>query len=254
MRKKPKNEATSEVVISLAELAKMVLELQDRVKTLEGEASGNGPFLPLVLGHQRSEPAMGRKAKLSPEELIGRRDRLSWWIESHWPHLSRRLLNPKNAKYAAYAFVKAKQALGGVFLPPFYDDPERFTDELWLFLRSKWFGNNPRNLAGAMAGLPELSWKRSLDIAQQSPISIPLHAHAWRDHLRRRFPLRFKELRRATTPKEVKAILARTTTSDITYCHMKKHPAEVLRDVFGRPVVNEVSVVLWPSGRSGDYK
>jgi hypothetical protein len=99
--------------------------------------------------------------------------------------------------------LKERPDIGGVFLPPFYENPERFTDEPWVFLRSKRFGGNPRNLAGAMAGLPELSWKR------------------------------FKELQRATSPQEAKAILAKTSTDDLTYCHMKEHPDELLRSVFG---------------------
>jgi hypothetical protein len=239
MRKKPKSEATSEVVISLSELTKMVLALRERVKTLEDETSGYGSFRLVVPGQEQSEPTMGRKPKLTPKELTDRRDRLSWWIESHWPVLSRKLKNPKNDKFAAYAFVKAKQQLGGVLLPPFYDDPERFTDELWKFLRSKRFGGNPRNLAGAMAGLPELSWKRSLDLAQQNPMTIPLHTHAWRDHLLRRFPLRLKEIQNASSPEDVKAILARTPSSDITYRYLKKHPEEVLRWVFGQLETNE---------------
>jgi hypothetical protein len=70
-------------------------------------------------------------------------------------------------------------------------------------------------------------------------IATPLHPHTWRNHLRRRFPLRFKELQRAGSPEDVKKILARTTATDVTYNHLKKYPEEMLRGVFGQSQADE---------------
>jgi hypothetical protein len=228
MRKRAKKSTTSEEAISISELTKLVVELRERVRKLEGVVSGNEPLL--FVGEEPSgEPSMGRKPKLPADELVRRRDRLSSWIEQNWPFLSVELGNPRNAKFAAYAFVKAKRRRPALFQPPFYHDPEKYTDQLWEFLHSRRFGGNPRYLAGAMAGLPELSWKRSLDISQEHPLQTPLQPEAWRDHFRRRFNLRFRELESAKTVDDVKTILTRSVTDDITYRHLKKYPQEVLK-------------------------
>lgn len=230
MREKPKIELKSEAVFSLEELTRMLQDLQKRVKLLERAASGQVEYGLMLTEPDTLEPRMGRKPKLEVDKLIERRDPLSRWIESHWSVLSRKLANPKDPQFAAYAFVKAREKLGAVFFPkpPFYDAPERFIEELWQFLNSGRFAGDPRNLAGAMAGLPELSWKRSLDLSQQNPMTYPLHPDAWRDHLRRNFHERFRELQTAKSAEEVKAILARSSSRDLNYQHFRKYPAEVL--------------------------
>ncbi len=110
----------------------------------------------------------------------------------------------------------------------FYRDPEKYKEQLWEFIESGRPAGNPRNLAGAMAGLPELSWKRSLDICQQSPCQFPLAQQVWPDFMRRRFPVRLRELLAVATPEDAKAVLARSKTTDPTYLHLKKHPEEAL--------------------------
>ena len=237
MRKRATKSTTSEEAISISELTTLVLELRERVRRLEGVVSGNEPLL-LIGEEPTRKPTMGRKPKLAPDELVRRRDRLSSWIEQNWPFLSVELGNPRNAKFAAYAFVKAKRRKPALFQSAFYQDPEKFTNELWDFLHGGRFGGNPRHLAGAMAGLPELSWKRSLDISQEHPLQTPLRPEVWRDHLRRRFNLRFRELESAKTVSDVKAILARSKTEDITYRHMKEYPEEVLKWVCCRGGAN----------------
>lgn len=230
MRKRPTQGATSEEVFSLAELTKRVKALERKVALLEGEIRGTGPFLSPFPEEHAQEATIGRKPKLATEEVVRRRDILAPWIELNWPELSKELLSPRNPKFAAYAFVKAKnQRVVVMGIVPFHSNPERFNAELWAFLNSKRFAGNPRNLAGAMAGLPELSWKRSLDIAQKHPIKTPLLPPVWRDHLRRRFPDRFMELRTARTVEDVKAILKRSKSDDVTYRHMREYPEEVLK-------------------------
>lgn len=228
MRKRAATQTTSEETISLSQLTKLVLELSKRVTRLEKDASGYGPFILPNFGTHPDKSSMGRKPKLAMQEVVKRRDGLALWIETNWRYLSQELSKALNPKSAAHALAQAKES-GAVVMHfvPFYSDPARFADEVWAFLKSKRYRGNPRNLAGAMAGLPELSWKRSLDIAQKNPVTTPMQPQAWRDHLRRRFPDRFRELRRAQTVEEVRAILRKSKSDDVTYCHMKKHPQEV---------------------------
>jgi hypothetical protein len=117
--------------------------------------------------------------------------------------------------------------ISGVAQPPFYDAPEKFEQELGNFLRSARFHGNPRNLAAAMAGLPELSWKRSFDICTKHPHKGGQMLQAYWDHMRRNFPDRLRELEAAKTALDVKIVLARSRTDDPLYLHLKENPDQV---------------------------
>ena len=217
---------TSEADFSLADAKRMISDLQERVLRLEAESFGTGAF---VLGPQPVKPGMGRKRKLEQEELLKRRDQLSNWVEQDWPFLSVELRKAKNSDDALAAIFASKERGPAVMQPPFYREPEKHKEQLWEFLESGRLSGNPRNLAGAMAGLPELSWKRSLDICQQNPCLFPLAQQAWPDFMRRKFPDRLRELYAVATPADAKAVLARSKTTDPTYLHLKKHPEEALQ-------------------------
>ena len=75
-----------------------------------------------------------------------------------------------------------------------------------------------------MAGLTELSWKRSYDLSLKNSFQIPRAPQAWRDHLHRRFPDKMREVLAVETLDEVTAVLARSRTRDATYIYLKKHP------------------------------
>ncbi len=203
----------------------MISDLRDRVLRLEAELFGTGAFL---LGPLPVKPEMGRKRKLEQGELLRRRDTLTRWVEEDWPLLSIALRKAKNSDHALAAIHAARERVPYVMQSSFYRDPEKCKDQLWEFLESGRLAGNPRNLAGAMAGLPELSWKRSLDICQQNPSHFPLAQQAWPDFMRRKFPVRLRELRAIATPADAKAVLARSKTTDPTYLYLKKHPEEAL--------------------------
>ena len=121
-----------------------------------------------------------------------------------------------------------KFGIPGVFQPPFYDDaPENFYEPLRGFLESGRFYGNPRNLAAAMAGLPELSWKRSFEICTAHPHKSGHMLPAYWDHMRRKFPDRLRELEAAKSPADVKIVLARLRTTDPVYVHLKENPERV---------------------------
>lgn len=217
----------------MPELTRMVLDLRERVRLLESEEVRVGLFTGFPLSRQRNPGTMGRPPKLAREEVIQRRNGLSHWIENCWPVLIIGLRKAKSATGALDAIESAKRQYQEVMSVRFYNAPEHYSESLWSFLKSGRFHGNPRNLAGAMAGLPELSWKRSLDISQKHALNTPLEPPAWRDHLMRHFPKRFRELRKATSNVQVKAILSKSHSPDTTYRYLKKHPDEVLKWVLG---------------------
>lgn len=78
-----------------------------------------------------------------------------------------------------------------------------------------------------MAGLPELSWKRSLDICSNHPYKTGYMLPVYRDYMKRRFSDRLRELDEARTELDVKIVLARSRTDDPVYIHLKENPDKV---------------------------
>lgn len=208
------------------EVRDSLFSLNDRVSRLEIDTSGS--WLP---PHPASvKRGMGRKPKIEPDEVLKRRDQLVVWIERAWPFLSIALRKAKRPQDAVAAMMEAKARVPFVMpIPPFEMNPQEHEAALWEFLKSKRLYGNPRNLAAAMAGLPELSWKRSFDICSKHPCEYVIAEEAWGDYLRRKFPDRLRELRRAKTEEDVRSVLRRSRGHDPTYLFLKKHPDAVLK-------------------------
>jgi len=224
MRKKPSKAQISEVALSLSDVTKMLAQMHKRIERLETHVFWAGTDdleTPVKQGR-------GRKPLLDQKELLQRRDHLTYWLEGNWPYLSVALRKCKDAQQAAAAIKEAKRRMQGVFLGPFYTYTEKHSDALWEFLQSGRFHGNPRNLAGAMAGIPELSWKRSFDVCSSHPCQTPLAREARWDHLRRNFPDRWRELRNAKTPEQVLAVLKKSRSQDPTYLLLKEYPEDAL--------------------------
>jgi len=149
----------------------------------------------------------------------------------------RKAEHSNNPSVAIVELIAAKRdGISGVFQPPFYDSPENFIDALGGFLTSGRFHGNPRTLAAAMAGLPEMSWKRSFDICSAHPYTTGHALQAYRDYMKRKFPDRLKELDKVRTEEGVRMVLARSRTHDPLFLHLKENPGKVKEWLeFGKP-------------------
>lgn len=235
MRKKRKSERISKAGFSLRIAKSMIEELISRVEKLEkvqSEVAEKNESTVLSLGQRQLNEGpkrRGRIPKIETPELLNRRKSLTTWLEQNWPYLSVALRKAKTAHEAAIAMTAAKEMIGGVFQPPFYDNPEKYQLCLWEFLQSGRFYSNPRNLAGAMAGVPELSWKRSFDICAKHSYKGGLALQAYWDYMRRNFPDRLRELSEVRTPELVRLVLARSRTKDPVYLHLKANPDKAVQ-------------------------
>jgi hypothetical protein len=225
MRKRPTNAVKSEDVLSLPDVVKKLEEIDERTKQLEAEVFGGGAS---ILWPPPVKRGKGRRPLLEEEVLLERRDHLTNWMERNWPYLSVALRKAKNSHEAIAAIIKAATGMSVGPQSPFYRDAEKFEAALWRFLKSGRFHGNPRNLAGAMAGLPELSWKRSFDRCSGHPCKIPVAIEAYWDYMRRHFPDRLRELQIAKTEERVKAVLKKSRTHDPVYLCLKKNPGKAL--------------------------
>jgi len=225
MRKKPTNAVKSEVVLSLPDVVKMLAEIDERTQQLEAEVFGGGASVP---GPPPLKRGKGRRPLLEKDVLLQRRDHLTNWMERNWPYLSVALRKARNSHEAIAAIIKRATGKYIGLQSPFYRDPEKHEEALWQFLKSGRFHGNSRNLAGAMAGLPELSCKRAFDICSVHPCKVPVAIEAYWDYMRRHFPDRLRELQNAKTEEQVKAVLKKSQTHDPVYLCLKENPEKVL--------------------------
>jgi hypothetical protein len=151
------------------------------------------------------------------------------WLENNWPELSYGL-NVAKTEQEVTAVLKAARPLNSYAAqPPFYKEKEKYSGECWKFVQSKRYRQNPRNLASAMAGLPEISGKTSFDRCSKFAADCaPTGYRAYRDYLRRKFHDRFLALTKANSPEEVTVILLGSRSTDRTLRYLLENPDKVL--------------------------
>lgn len=222
-------------------LAKYVTELTKRVEALESRVQFLEPYPYnarrgfLSLGGSAPKKK-GRKPGIEKEDLLRLRDALTTWLEQDWPELSVGIRRSKSGK----AVVEALKSTNGYghypFTPDINQNADKYERETWEFLQSGKYRGSPRNFANAMAGLPNVSWRTSWNICSANPCTRPILPPAIRDHIRRKFPNRFRELLKAKTEEDVKRILRKSHSKDETWTWFKKNPSKVLESLgAGRP-------------------
>jgi hypothetical protein len=215
----------------IAELEKTMVELTKRVEELERRDRVN---IPMPLKRKR-----GPKPKLSKDELLRRRDTLILWLEENWPELSHAIKRARKAEQLIPIMRKMRPLSSHHEQPPFIKEWNRYWPKLWEFIaRSGRYYNNPRNIANALAGVPELSWKRSFDVCSSHPSHLSIQPRAVLDYLLRNVPERLKAIRAANGDVErIRDILeSRTKDNHLVMLSLQAmHVAQYLKE--GEPVV-----------------
>jgi len=67
---------------------------------------------------------------------------------------------------------------------PYLHSTENIAD-LWAFLTSGRYKGEPREIAYAMAGVPDMKWRSSLDACTKQPSRLPINLPAFKDHIQR---------------------------------------------------------------------
>jgi hypothetical protein len=211
---------------TLESLDSQLQEALRRIDRLERMVAENGLEAPNSPAEKRGK---GRPSGIADKDLQQRAKSLVYWLEDNWPEISLGLSAAKNEQDVA-GVLKTGRRLGSyVFQPLFYKEPERFAIDCWKFIKGKRYRQNPRNLAAAMAGLPEVAAKTSFDrCSKYSANCIPVGFRAYREYLRRKFHDRFRELSAAATPEEVAEILSGSRSKDSVIRYLRENPAKVL--------------------------
>jgi len=128
----------------------------------------------------------GRKPAHTPM-LIHNRDELVQMLEAYWPELEP-LCSPKPNE------AELKKVLTAI-RPQFQDRHQiparhllKHLPELVKFLGGNRFRRDPRQMANALAGAPDIGTWRSLKVCQGQPCNAPLGTRAIRAYIRRKHP------------------------------------------------------------------
>lgn len=175
--------------VQVASLAERVAELKERVDRLDGIAPG---YYYGKAEHSKRKPGPGKT--IDDVELYRSREELVNWLEEVWPEIVRPLLATKDPREMAAIFKKVARPKN--LQPPwqrrFLAHPAKLLD----FLQSEKFRIKPprktvmdalngrpedekrkraanrlptRQIANAMAGVPKLKWRTSLDTCSENP-------------------------------------------------------------------------------------
>lgn len=135
-----------------------------------------------------SEPIISRRGRdpLIPRaQLERRRDDLVNFIEVRWPDLVSHMRTRKGLEHLVQTLKNVSP--GAQTTWPYLHLTENI-GELWEFLRSGRYKGEPRQIAYAMAGVPEMAWRSSLDACTKSPSRLHINPPAFKDHIRRHNP------------------------------------------------------------------
>lgn len=190
------------------DLTPIVRDLQKRVAQLEAKV-----FWKFETPLPARRPP-GPAPTIPDASLWRRRDALFVEIAECWPDL-RMLLRTSTNERTLYrrlrVVAKGEEALRVV----------RNLDALWAFLKHKRFRDDPLQLANAMAGVPEIAWKTSLNRCAGKETVTALHPHAWRSHLAREMPDVLRGIEAARNEEEYRAAVGAGPTADYVLLQLR---------------------------------
>lgn len=207
--------------------------LEDRVKRIEdwiAQQTTQKLKNSVILQKRKHMAKLPRKRgpkTISDAELASRRDGLVRFLESNWPELQSLCvpkLNPVALEEALVAFATGAsddpvaRALEGTV-----DDHraaagrllENFSQLQFLLEKHQdRVAGDPRQIANAMAGYPEMGFWTSLKRCQRLPFRVGIHPRAMRAYIQRKHPNLYKKLSERPSLSELAAFRNRYRTKD----------------------------------------
>jgi hypothetical protein len=191
-------ESNQALELLIASLEARLADLEVRVDRLDGIAPA---YYYGIADDTKRKPGPGKK--ISDSERLHNRDALVNWLEANWPTIAGSLRTAKNALDLAAVFEGVAET--EQLQPPWQSTFLAHPSELLDFLRSKKFKIKPpkrtalaalnrpyddqtrkraanrlpsRQIANAMAGVPKLKWRTSLDLCQNKPSDLMIAGNA----------------------------------------------------------------------------
>ena len=212
--------------------------LEERVAELEKQSQELVAFLKLRFPKaweaflaERYAPKIqprnrGPKPRVSDAVLVIRRHNLIWFLEEYWPELSRVLTK----KISESAIGRKLEVFTQSRLGPHVNHAQYLINRLSFlvsFIRSHDYTGDPRQIANAMAGVPENALSTSLKRCRAIPCEKEIGVRALRDYLRRNFPGVHAKLLNAKDADSVVRAMAAIRTTDREFLWLRNNPEDV---------------------------
>jgi hypothetical protein len=139
---------------------------------------------------------------------------------------------PKNLEHLLQVFKKVSP--GAQTNWPYLHVTENI-GALWEFLKSGRYKGEPRQIAYALAGVPEMSWRSSFDYCTKNPSQQHINLPAFVDHIRRHNPKCLRDLEANGVTEENRKLLGRCCME----CHrLASKPKLIVRALQeGKPLI-----------------
>ncbi len=154
-------------------LENRVLELERRdMIALEADGSVSFPdaefFFRETPTWRKDPPPVkrGRRPRIPTEAFIKRRDGLLQFLEVRWARLKSAMDEPGSLERLLAEIKLASPGAEGTWR---YRHLTEHIAILWEFLNSGRYSGETRQIADAMAGVPEMKWRSSLDLGTKTP-------------------------------------------------------------------------------------
>jgi hypothetical protein len=134
----------------------------------------------------------GPKPRFRPEHFLQWRDLLVEMLESNWPEIEPTCV-PEVDETAFTSALEAIAHKGGSQHQSCAEHLLRNLGMLLKFLGTSRFRGDPRQLANALAGAPQLTFWRSLKLAQADPCELRIGQRALKAYIRRKHPGLYRE-------------------------------------------------------------
>jgi len=124
---------------------------------------------------------LGRRPLLALEDFTSRRAKLINFIEPQWPDLVAIVVRPSSMVGLLAGLEKVS---GGSKQSWACRHVKEHLVDLWEFLNSGRFRGEPRDVANALAGVPEMKWRTSLERGRKDPSNQQLAPSALAEHIK----------------------------------------------------------------------
>jgi hypothetical protein len=173
---------------------RLIRALEQRVARLEKALeNGVGPVDYLVQETPTGEPKKPGPKPIHFQGLLADRDTLVQMFENYWPEIEP-LCCPK-AK--PKSLLRVFEAISTQKMSSYAQAAKHLTkqfDAILKFLASDRFRRDPRQIANALAGVPQVGLWRSLKLCQSRPTNYPIGQRAMKAYIRRKHPVLFRRL------------------------------------------------------------
>jgi hypothetical protein len=173
---------------------RVIRDLELRIAQLEKALdTGVGPLDYLAQEIPAAQPKKPGPGPIHFQGLLGDRDTMIQMLEAYWPEIEPLCWpkpKPKSLlrvleKISAQKLSSYSQAAGHL---------TRHFEPFLKFLASDRFRRDPRQIANALAGVPQVGLWRSLKLSQSRPSKYPIGTRAMRAYIRRKHPVLFRRL------------------------------------------------------------